>query len=243
MSATNRPARVGMITPSSNACLEPMSYRILGERSDVTLHFARIPVTKIELDESSDQQFSADGMRQAAELLATADVDVITWNGTAGSWLGIDGDRKLAGLITDATSTPGSTSTIAYLEAFQRFSIRRIGLVTPYVSEVNEQIISTYGEAGIEVVSHRHLDRTDNESFARVPEDDIRAAAREVAADRPDAVIFLCTNLPGAPAVADLERETGVPMLDSVAVTLWDCIRRIPGVPTLDPRWGRLLAG
>jgi len=230
-----------MITPSSNTCLEPMSYRLLGGRNDVTLHFARIPVTKIELDESSDQQFSVVGMQAAAKLLATADVDVITWNGTAGSWRGIDADRKLAGLITDVTGTPAATSTLAYLEAFQQFSIERIGLVTPYVEEVNEQIISTYAMAGIDVISHRHLDLIDNESFARVPLDDIRTAAREVAAARPEAVIFLCTNLPGAPAVQELEQETGVPMLDSVAVTLWDCVRRVPGLPLLDTRWGQLL--
>ncbi|HEX2248650.1 MAG TPA: Asp/Glu racemase, partial [Arthrobacter sp.] len=95
MPSTTRPTRIGMIVPSSNTCLEPQSYRILGDREDVTLHFTRIPVTRIALDSSSDKQFDPDVMRNAAELLATADVDVIAWNGTSGSWLGADHDRQL----------------------------------------------------------------------------------------------------------------------------------------------------
>lgn len=42
-----RPTRIGMIVPSSNTCLEPQTYRILGPREDVTVHSARISVTRI----------------------------------------------------------------------------------------------------------------------------------------------------------------------------------------------------
>lgn len=236
-----RPTRLGMIVPSSNTCLEPMSYRILGQRSDVTIHFSRIPVTRIELDESADQQFATDGMRQAAELLATAGVDVIAWNGTAGSWLGVEIDRTLAGEITSATGIPATTSTLAYLEAFGLFGIHRIGLVTPYVAAVNQRIIQTYAGENVEVVSQDHFDLTDNESFARVPEDDIRAAGRDASSAGPEAVVFLCTNLAGAPVVEQLEADTGVTMLDSVAVTLWHCLRQVPNTDLLDSRWGKML--
>jgi len=242
MPSTPRPTRIGMIVPSSNTCLEPMSYRILGDRSDVTIHFSRIPVTRIELDESADQQFAGDGMRQAAELLATADVDVIAWNGTAGSWLGVQADRSLAAQITSATGVPATTSTLAYLDAFALFGIHRIGLVTPYIAAVNDQIIRTYADQKIEVIAQRHFDRTDNESFARVPQSDIQDGGHDMATTNPDAVVFLCTNLPGAPIVQTLEANTGVPMLDSVAVTLWHCLRQVPGTNLLDPRWGRLLS-
>ena len=57
MPSPTRPCRIGMIVPSSNTCLEPQTYRILGGRTDVTVHFTRIPVTRIALDNSSDRQF------------------------------------------------------------------------------------------------------------------------------------------------------------------------------------------
>lgn len=241
MADTQRPARIGMIVPSSNTCLEPMSYRILGERDDVTIHSTRIPVTRIALDAGSDKQFDVEGMRRAAELLATADVDVIAWNGTSGSWLGPAHDREIAGEITAATGVPATTSTLAYLDAFRAFGTRTIGLVTPYTEDVNLQVIERYAEEGIRVAGHQALGLSDNESFARVRPDELVPGSLTLAADRPDALVFLCTNLYGAPVVEDLESRTGVAALDSVAVTLWRCLQ-LAGAPLLAPRWGKLLS-
>jgi maleate isomerase len=235
-----RPTRIGMIVPSSNTCLEPQSYRILGDRTDVTIHFTRIPVTRIALDDSSDRQFDPALMREAATLLSTADVDVIAWNGTSGSWLGSGHDRDLVREITDATGIPATTSTLAYLEAFRSFGTERIGLFTPYTEDVNEAIIKSYERDGIKTVSHRCLGLSDNESFGRVTDDEMRPGSLELAADAPDALIYLCTNLYGANIAAEIEAGTGVPVLDSVAVTLWHCLK-LAGSPLLAPRWGRLL--
>ncbi|MEW1811434.1 Asp/Glu racemase [Pseudarthrobacter phenanthrenivorans] len=240
MPATSRPRRIGMIVPSSNTCLEPQTYRILGSRTDVTVHFTRIPVTRIALDDSSDRQFEPAVMRAAAQLLATADVDVIAWNGTSGSWLGSAHDRELAGDITGATGIPATTSTLAYLEAFRTFGTERIGLFTPYTADVNRQIIESYGREGIKTLDHRALGLSDNESFARVTDDEMRPGSLELAAASPDALVYLCTNLYGANITAEIEHMSGVPVLDSVAVTLWHALK-LAGAPLLGPRWGRLL--
>jgi maleate isomerase len=241
MPSTTRPRRIGMIVPSSNTCLEPQTYRILGNRTDVTVHFTRIPVTRIALDDSSDRQFDPAVMREAARLLATADVDVIAWNGTSGSWLGSDHDRELVAEITDATGIPATTSTLAYLEAFRTSGTERMALFTPYTEDVNRQIITSYEREGIKTVDHRALGLSDNESFARVTDDEIRPGSRELAAAAPDALIYLCTNLYGANITAEIEESTGVAVLDSVAVTLWHALK-LAGAPLLEPRWGRLLA-
>ncbi|TQJ38927.1 maleate isomerase [Arthrobacter sp. SLBN-112] len=241
MPATTRPRRIGMIVPSSNTCLEPQTYRILGSRTDVTVHFTRIPVTRIALDDSSDRQFDPAVMQEAAGLLATADVDVIAWNGTSGSWLGSAHDQELAGGITAATGIPATTSTLAYLEAFRSFGTERIGLFTPYTEDVNHRVIASYEREGIKTVDHRALGLSDNESFARVTHDEMRPGSLELAAMAPDALVYLCTNLYGANITAEIEEATGVPVLDSVAVTLWHALK-LAGAPLLEPRWGRLLA-
>ncbi|GAB5078213.1 maleate cis-trans isomerase family protein [Arthrobacter sp. AD-310] len=241
MPSATRPRRIGMIVPSSNTCLEPQTYRILGARTDVTVHFTRIPVTRIALDASSDRQFDPSLMREAARLLATADVDVIAWNGTSGSWLGPGHDRDLIQEITAATGIPATTSTLAYLEAFRTFGTERIGLFTPYTEDVNRQVIAAYEREGIKTVDHRALGLSDNESFARVTDDEMRPGSLELAAAAPDALVYLCTNLYGANITAGIEQSTGVAVLDSVAVTLWHALK-LAGAPLLDPRWGRLLA-
>ena len=230
-----------MIVPSSNTCLEPQTYRILGGRTDVTVHFTRIPVTRIALDSSSDRQFDPAVMREGAKLLTTADVDVIAWNGTSGSWLGSAHDQDLVQEITEATGVPATTSTLAYLEAFRTFGTERIALFTPYTEDVNHQVIASYEREGIKTVDHRALGLSDNESFARVTDDEMRPGSLELAAAAPDALVYLCTNLYGANITAEIEDGTGVPVLDSVAVTLWHALR-LAGAPLLDSRWGRLLA-
>ncbi|WP_427017557.1 maleate cis-trans isomerase family protein [Pseudarthrobacter sp. P1] len=240
MPAALRTTRIGMIVPSSNTCLEPQSYRILGDREDVTIHFTRIPVTRIALDDSSDKQFDAEVMRDAARLLATSGVDVIAWNGTSGSWLGVEHDRELVAQIHGATGIPATTSTLAYLDAFASFGTERIGLFTPYTADVNRAIIDAYASHGITTVDDLALGLSDNESFARVACDDMRPGSLELAAARPDAVVYLCTNLYGANMAAEIEERTDVPVLDSVAVTLWHCLK-LAGAPLLSPTWGRLL--
>ncbi|MET3810565.1 aspartate/glutamate racemase family protein [Arthrobacter sp. UYEF3] len=240
MPSTSRARRIGMIVPSSNTCLEPQTYRILGDRRDVTIHFTRIPVTRIALDDSSDRQFDPAVMREAAQLLATADVDVIAWNGTSGSWLGAAHDRELVQEITDATGVPATTSTLAYLEAFRTLGTERIGLFTPYTEDVNHEVIASYEREGIKTTGHRALGLSDNESFARVTAEEMRPGSLELAATTPDALVYLCTNLYGADITAEIEECTGIPVLDSVAVTLWHALK-IAGAPLLDPRWGKLL--
>jgi maleate isomerase len=168
-------------------------------------------------------------------------VDVIAWNGTSGSWLGSAHDQELVQEITAATGIPATTSTLAYLEAFRAFGTERIALFTPYTEDVNHQVIASYEREGIKTVGHRALGLSDNESFARVTDDEMRPGSLELAAAAPDALVYLCTNLYGANLTAEIEEGTGVPVLDSVAVTLWHALM-LAGAPLLDRRWGKLLA-
>lgn len=239
--------RIGMITPSSNTCLEPTTYRLLAGRDDVTVHFARLPVTRIALDGGSDAQFAAEPMAEAARQLADAQVDVVVWNGTSGSWLGLDHDRRIAHALTEAAGVPATTSTLALLEACRVYGVTRLGLATPYTPDVNARIVEEYARHGITVVAESHLGIEDNEAFARVPEETVAGQLREVgsAADgaldgeAAHAVAVLCTNVYGAHLAAGLEAELGVPVLDSVAVTLWDALclagadRGVDGAGTL----------
>ncbi len=48
-----------------------------------------------------------------------------------------------------------------------------------------------------------------------------------------------CTNFRGAPVVPELERELGIPVIDSVVVGLWGALR-IVGVPVPHAGFGSL---
>src|SRR5699024_8712827 len=189
----------------------------------------------------SDKQFDVETMQSAAELLSTAKVDAIAWNGTSGSWLGAEHDHEVVESITEATQIPATTSTLAILEIFEQFTLQNIGLVTPYAPDVNAAIVDAYKDHDIHVVSSSQFNLVDNESFARIDNESLVQKSREVLSASPDALIFLCTNLYGAPVVERLEDEFGIPVIDSVAATLWKALQ-LASAATVDISWGRLLA-
>lgn len=219
-----RRVRLGMLTPSSNTVLEPVTSAMLAGMPEVSVHFGRFKVTAIALSESALQQFDDSDILRAAELLAHAKVDVIAWNGTSAGWLGFDRDERLCERITATTGIRASTSVLAFREIFQRTGAPRIGLVTPYTDDVQARIISNWRASGFICSAEPHLGITDNFAFAEVREGEIERLIREVAGEGCDAVAIFCTNMRGAFVAAELEPELRVPIYDSVAVTLWKCL-------------------
>jgi maleate isomerase len=236
----NRATRLGMLTPSSNTALEPLTAAMLTDLPDVTAHFSRFKVTEIALSETSLRQFDDSEILRAAELLAHAKVDVIAWNGTSASWLGLERDERLCERIVAATGIQARTTVLAFRDIFQQLNAERIGLVTPYRKDVQQAIIAKWGSAGMPCVTERHLGLQDNFSFAEVEEEVVAGMIREVAREGCDAVAVVCTNMRGAGVVQRLEQELDVPIYDSIAVTLWTCLRAVGVDPARVRGWGGL---
>lgn len=230
--------RLGMITPSSNSVLEPVTSAMLHDLSDVTAHFSRFRVTEIALDAAGLSQFDASVMLPAADLLADAKVDAIAWNGTSASWLGIGRDRSLCEAITARTGVPATSSTLACIDAARALGAKRVGLVSPYTDDVQRRIADVWAEEGIAPHAERHLGLRDNFSFGEVAPPMIADMIRAVVVEGADAVVILCTNLDGAGLAATLERELNIVVLDSVAVTLWRTLS-LGNISAL-ASWGRI---
>src|ERR1700748_1220020 len=115
-----RPTRLGMLTPSSNTALEPITYAMLSGIANVSVHFSRFKVTEIALSEQALRQFDDSEILRAAELLAHAKADAIAWNGTSACWLGFDRDERLCQRIREATGIAACTSVLAFREIFER---------------------------------------------------------------------------------------------------------------------------
>ncbi|WP_439374459.1 maleate cis-trans isomerase family protein [Bradyrhizobium sp. DASA03120] len=232
--------RLGMITPSSNSVLEPVTSTMLAGVSGVTSHFSRFRVTEIALDAAALSQFDASVMLPAADLLADAKVDAIAWNGTSASWLGVSRDRSLCEAITERTGVPATTSTLACIDAAHAVGAKRVGLVSPYTDDVQRRIGDVWAAEGIAPHAERHLGLRDNFSFAEVEPSTIADMIRAVAAEGADAIVILCTNLDGAALAAPLERELDIAVLDSVAVTLWRTLELAGGDISALAQWGRI---
>jgi maleate isomerase len=231
---------LGVLTPSSNTVLEPLTAAILHDLPDVTAHFGRFRVREISLGDAALGQFQRAPILEAAGLLADARVGSIVWSGTSSGWLGFGADEALCAEISAATGIPAGTSVLALNEIFRRAGVDRFALVTPYLDEIQDRILANYQEAGFHCVAERHLRDRGNFSFSEVSEAQIAGMIRAVATDAPEAIAVFCTNLRGAAVVEEMEAETGIPIYDTVATAVWKGMRLAGADPTRIHGWGRL---
>jgi len=238
---TARPIkRIGMLTPSSNTTVEPVTAELTAQVSEVSAHTARLRVTEITLDGDSKVQFGVDPMLAAADLLADARMHMMGWNGTAASWLGFDQDARLCAEITRKYDVPATTAVLAINDLLAEMNVRRLAVVSPYLDDVQARIDDNYRAAGFDVVAERHMRERVNYAFAEIPLEEIECLIREVAVDGPDAVVIMCTNMRGAYVADALERELDITVIDSLAAYVWKSLRLVDVDTARITGWGRL---
>ncbi|CAN7760551.1 MULTISPECIES: maleate cis-trans isomerase family protein [unclassified Variovorax] len=232
--------RLGVLTPSSNTALEPLTSALAAAVPGCSAHFSRFKVTEISLSAQGLGQFDDSKILAAAELLADAKVDVIGWSGTSSGWLGFDADRRLVERIRERTGIVATTAVLALNELLALRGVKRLALVTPYTADVQQKIVDNYRSIGIEVVAERHLGISVNHAFASVAPQRLMALMREVAPARPEAITTFCTNLRAAPLAEAVEAELDIPLLDTVSTTVWGQLRAAGADPAQVSGWGRM---
>ncbi len=227
-----------MITPSANIVVERVTAAILADFPDVSAHYSRTPVFGSSGNYKDDYDW--DGMLTAARLLAHARLDVICWNGSKGVGLGFDADRVLCERITAETGIAATTSVLALDAVLKERKVASIGLVSPHTDAYQAKMVAKLEERGFPVAAEGHAGLSDNFSYCTVPDADIVAMIRKVAVAKPDAIVTFCTNFPAAHLAEPLERETGIPIYDTVSIGVWDALRRAGISTTRGARWGSL---
>jgi maleate isomerase len=232
---------LGTITPSGNTVVERVTLAILSAFPEVSPHFSRTPVFGSK--DPYPDTYHWDGMLGAARLLAHARPDVLLWNGSKASSIDFNLDRELQDRVQSETGITFTTSILALEEVFKATGVRRCALVTPFDADYLARTIKTFGRAGFECVAEAHSGRRDNMSFSTVTLPEIRTKLYDVAAARPDAIVTLSTNFPGAPVIPEVERELGIPIYDSTSIGVWKALK-LAGVDTRRAvAWGRLFEG
>jgi maleate isomerase len=233
-----RTVAIATITPSGNRVVEGVTQAICRDLPDVSTHFTRIPVHG---DTGGATGYDRARMSDAANLLSHAKPDAIVWNGTKGGALGFEPDRELCLSITAETAIPSATAALAILELLKAFGADRIALVTPYDDAYQNKCIAGFATQGIACVSERHSGLIDNFSYGEVEAAEIAAMTRAAAGEgAPGAVVYFCTNFNGAAAAAPLEKELGLPVIDSTAAGVWAGMKAVGYDARRVKGWGRI---
>jgi maleate cis-trans isomerase len=232
-------ARVGLVVPSINKVAEPEFWRLAPP--GVAFHVARAANRGATTEESYFKM--ADAALDAAEDLATADVDMVLYACTSGSVV-----CPLPKLLSDMQQRSGlpTIATInSVVAALRTLGAQRVALATPYVDFVNQTEKQFLEDYGFHVTSVHGLQmgetQEERRGIGRVPPQHVYRMARLV--DRPDAdAIFIsCTNLATLDVIAQIEADLGKPVVTSNQASFWSCLR-LMGLPDRIEGYGKLLA-
>ena len=229
---------VGWVTPSANTVVERVTLGILRDFPEVSPHFSRTSV--VGATDPFPASYDFDDMLAAARLLADAHLDVVAWNGSKGGSLDFALDHELVRRIEQSTGARSTTSTLAIDQVFREDGVTRYALACPYVDAYRDRIVATFAREGYSCVAARNARLSDNYSFSQIGLDDIAAMLRDVARERPQAIITFCTNFPAAPIVAEMEEELGIPIYDTVTMAVWGALRLADVATTPGRAWGRV---
>jgi maleate isomerase len=216
-----------MIVPSSNTVVEQETSALLAGMEGISVHYSRFKLTDVTVADPAAAYYDSGLMLQAGRLLADCRCSVITWSGSSGGVVGFARERRFVAELEAASGTPVTTAALSVLDAFRSLGVRRFGLVTLNPPAMNQRIAGHFSEEGFECVASTHrADIADNFAMAEVSPEVLAQSVRECARARPDALTIFGTNTRGARIAARLERELGLPVIDSVAAGLWGAMRR-----------------
>lgn len=227
---TGQPSRrLGLMIPSSNTMMEVDFATGAGPGTHV--HTARMFMedTTAEGECRMLDEFAL----PAARDLGTARPHVVVFGCTsAGALRGNDYDAQLCQQISELAAAPVVSTIGSVREAIAAAGAARIGVVTPYVEELNDKIKASIEADGVTVARIAGLGMTGNFEIARVPAADIVefavSAMGELAASGTiDLVFASCTNF-GAMAVRKtIAQQLGVPVITSNQVVLDAALARL----------------
>ena len=224
-----RPARVGLMIPSSNTMMEVDFARDLPPGT--ALHTARMFLE--ETTAAAEIRMLDEFALPAARDVGTARPDVVVFGCTsAGALRGNDYDTELCARISEITGAPTVSTIGAVRAAIAESGAASVGVITPYVDELNEKIKASIEADGTRVAAVAGLGITENFAIAEVGHDDIVAFAEralgQLAAQASIGLIFAsCTNFGAMAARPAIAARLGLPVITSNQAVLEAAVARL----------------
>ena len=164
---------------------------------------------------------------RASGMLKTANMDVLLYGFTSGSLIkGKDWEYKLVNDLWRTTAIPTISTGGAIVKAIRTLGINHIGVVTPYIYEINRLERNFLEDIGIKVTSIKGLGITENPKISEISPNCIKALVKEVSQGS-DGVFISCTNLPIVDHIEELENDLNLPIVTSNQASLWAVLKSL----------------
>ncbi|KAA9006858.1 maleate cis-trans isomerase family protein [Histidinibacterium aquaticum] len=221
LTPADRP-RLGLIVLQADETIEGDFRRLLPP--ETALQVSRIP-SGADLTPESIAQMALDLPAAAALFPRGAEYDVVGYGCTSGTTL--IGAARAAELVRQGCGARAVCNPLdSALAAFGHLDVRRVGLVSPYGTDIAAALRATFEEQGVAVPEAMSFGEEVEANVARIDPVSIAAAAREIARrGTVDGIFLSCTNLRTLDVIEPLERELGCPVIGSNLALAWDMAR------------------
>ena len=238
--------KFGVLAPSTNTSVQPEfdAMRPWG----VTHHHSRLVIPDSRVTDDASFLAMMDNIRAALfpalEAVLTCDPDyVILGMSSETFWDGLEGSKQLQRKLEKIAQrgvAMGSDACRAALAAYGR-SIRRLGVVTPYMPVGDRQVVRFFSECGYDVVNLHGFKCASPRAIAEVTPKALRDAIQRVNRGKVDAIVQVGTNLACAGVAAMAEFWLDKPVIAINTATYWYALRDY-GIKDRVAGFGSLLA-
>ncbi len=232
-------ANLGILIPAHDTGYGSYEFRVLCPDGVVTLE-TRVQGTKLTTEELLKMRTDA---IYAAKLVAQAEPAVICYIGTAACFvLGVEGEQALMKEMEKETGIPAAAGGDSVARAFRALGAKKISLMVPTNEEITAKTVDYFRGQGLEVRDHLGLGQESIANINRMPPQELYGLVMKLYRKTPDVdAIFVtggCFRI--LETVAQLEKDTGVPIVMTTAANMWRCMQ-IAGVNDPVTGFGRLL--
>jgi maleate isomerase len=237
--------KVGVIAPASNTVVQPEFDRMRPRGVTNQQTRVNIPDTPV----GSEEELAAVTAKIRADIEAAVDTAmacmpaaVVMAFGAETLWEGLLTPKELQAQLEHRAGVHVVLSGMATIAAMQKYGgVRRIGVLTPYLSAGDAQVRRFFTDAGFEVVNLLGLRSASPALMAHEPLEKLRRATRDVDDQSIELIVQVGSNLPFAQVAADAERWLSKPVLAANTCCYWQALRQF-GIDEKVEGFGSLLA-
>lgn len=217
--------RIGLIVPSPNTVMEPEFYQHVP--TGVSVHTSRMQLTEVSSEELLEM---GQEVERCAELLKTANVDILVFGCTSGSFLQGKGyDQELQDKMEETSGVPAVTTSQAVVEALRAKDLNDIVVATPYPDEINEREVKYLEDYGFVVRDISGLRISKGFDIGERQPTEAYNLGLKLAKQEPnvDGVFISCTNFRTFEIIKILSEDIGKPVITSNQASLWMALRKV----------------
>jgi maleate cis-trans isomerase len=224
-------ARIGLLVPAVNNTMERELWSLVPD--GVTVSTARIACER-EGTADTLREMEFEGKAACARVIMAEPHMVLFGCTSASFYQGAAWNAGFQKDLSEIAGVPAISTTGAMVEGLQRYNVRKVDVVTPYVETTNERLRRYLESEGIEVGNLGTFDMLDMFDHAKIQPGDVYRKVKETVSEESDAVFVACTQVRALEVVDVLERDLGKPVFSANQASFWKAFKTLGIDPGLD---------